>query len=394
MIGMLQPALQAADVGRLLLSLLLHGVLFVLPVIVLSYLAYYLLSLPARRQEQARMFLHLLETCLRDGRPVEQTLVAMANAQDRSPGLRFHLAAAFLEEGQPLAAALEKSRLVPPAVAATLAAGERIGDVQKVLPACRLQLQDARSGMRAAMNHFLVLVLGFAPLALWLIWLLAVFVMPKMSELVQGMTEGEGSRFWIQFLSIAMRWGVVVETGFVAVLFCTGLLYLCGPGLPKGLRRLAAPMADRIAWRVPWKRRRMQRNFAGLLAVLLDCGMAEPEALRLAGAASSNLLFQRRTEQAVLRLAAGEPLARAVSALDNAGEFRWRLANAAHGRAGFVPALRGWLHALDARAFQQEQAAAHLLTTGLVLVNGLTVGCICAGLFGSLVYLIDFCASW
>jgi hypothetical protein len=54
--------------------------LFVLiPVGFVAWLAYYLLSLPLRRQERARLFLDLLESALHQGRPVEQTLVDMAN---------------------------------------------------------------------------------------------------------------------------------------------------------------------------------------------------------------------------------------------------------------------------------------------------------------------------
>jgi hypothetical protein len=146
------PADTFANVSGLLLSLFVHGLFFVAPVLVFSYLAYFFLSLPAGRREQARLFLHVLETCVRDGKPVEPAIVAMAETHDRSPGLRFHLTAAYVEEGDRLATALAKSRLVPRPIIAMLAAGERIGDVRKVLPACRRQLQDARSGVRSALN--------------------------------------------------------------------------------------------------------------------------------------------------------------------------------------------------------------------------------------------------
>jgi type II secretory pathway component PulF len=136
----------------------------------------------------------------------------------------------------------------------------------------------------------------------------------------------------------------------------------------------------------------MQRNFAALLATLLDNDVPEAAALRLAASCTGNDLFGRRAELAVARLAGGEPLPEAVAALDDAGEFRWRLRNAPAGRAGFGPALRGWFESLDARAYQQEQAAAQLVTTALVVVNGVCVGCICAGLFGALVNLIELTA--
>lgn len=389
-----QFMLMVSEPRDLVWSLILHGLLFGVPVLVFSYLAYFLLSLPARRQEQARLFLHLLETSLRAGKPIEQTMVSAAASGDPSPGLRFHLTAAYLEEGDRLATALEKSRLCPRAVIAMLAAGEHIGDVAKVLPACRMQLKDARSGIRSAMNHFLVLVVGLAPLALITLWCLMVAVMPKIREIFNGMYETQQPNGWLTFLFMSLRIGVWVETLFIGMLGIAAMLYLCGPGAPCWLRKLAGPLVDSIAWLVPWKRRRMQRNFAAVLAVMLDSGVPEITALKLAAESSGNDVFRSRAGRAMQRMALGETLTQAVAALDSAGEFRWRLTNAVHGHGSFAIALRGWFDGLDARAFQQEQAAAHILTTSLVLVNGVTVGCVCIGVFGLLTQLVEMGVLW
>jgi hypothetical protein len=84
-------------------------------------------------------------------------------------------------------------------------------------------------------------------------------------------------------------------------------------------------------------------------------------------------------------LAAGRRLQAALQRFDNAGEFSWRLANAAAQHGGFLPALSGWMEALDAKAFQQEQTASQLITTGLVLCNGLVAGLIAVGVFTLLI---------
>jgi len=81
----------------------------------------------------------------------------------------------------------------------------------------------------------------------------------------------------------------------------------------------------------------------------------------------------------------GTKLDDAVRAFDNSGEFRWRLANAKHGRGGFLSALRGWHESLDAKAFQQEEATAHFLTSGLVILNGLLVALVVTAMFGVLI---------
>ena len=64
------------------------------------------------------------------------------------------------------------------------------------------------------------------------------------------------------------------------------------------------------------------------------------------------------------------------------------------GGRGFLSALNGWHEALDAKAFQQEQAAAQLTTTALVLFNGFIVACVVIGLFLPLVALIGAATLW
>jgi type II secretory pathway component PulF len=376
-------------VGWLIFSLIVHTLLIGLPVLGLTCLAYYLLSLPARRQERTRLFLHLVENCLRTGRPVEPALVSLAESGDRTLGLRFHLTAAYVEEGDRLGTALEKSALLPRPVLAMFAAGEKLGDLRQVLPACRMQLQDATASLNGALNYFFVLMVGLAPLVVFLSWVLLIIVAPKMQEVFHGMSTSGGNSFWLDFMQISLRCGVWVQSALLVGLLGAAILYLSGPGLPRWLRRLTNPVGDGIAWLVPWKRKRMQRNFAALLAVLLDYHVPEPVAVQLAAGGAGNDVFSRRAQRVVERLAVGEPLTRAVAALDDAGEFHWRLTNATATRGGFTTALRGWFETLDARAFQQEQATAHLISTGLVVVNGTVVGCICAGLFGSLISLIE-----
>ena len=48
----------------------------------------------------------------------------------------------------------------------------------------------------------------------------------------------------------------------------------------------------------------------------------------------------------------------------------------------------GWHEALDARALQQQEAAAQTLTSSLVIVNGIIVALIATGLFGILIAIL------
>jgi hypothetical protein len=118
-----------------------------------------------------------------------------------------------------------------------------------------------------------------------------------------------------------------------------------------------------------------------MLALLLDAGVPEEKALRLAAVSTANGVFIRRAEKAAEALRDGAALTQAVQLLDDTGEFRWRLLNGAHGARGFFAALEGWQASLDARAFQLEQAAAQSISTSLILLNAVTVALIAAAVF-------------
>src|SRR2546423_11717970 len=111
----------------LALCFLLYVAAGLLPLLGAVYLIYFLLTLPMRRNERARVFLDLLELGLKNGHTPEAAILGAAASRDRSLGVRFHLLAAHLEKGLPLHAALERvPRLVPPQLKAMLQTGGRI----------------------------------------------------------------------------------------------------------------------------------------------------------------------------------------------------------------------------------------------------------------------------
>jgi type II secretory pathway component PulF len=133
----------------------------------------------------------------------------------------------------------------------------------------------------------------------------------------------------------------------------------------------------------------MQRNFSSMLALLLDAGVPEAKALRLAAGCAVNSQFRARAEQAAIELERGVKLTDAVGVFGNSNEFSWRLRNAAAPGRGFAAALAGWHEALAAKAFQQQQAASQLITTGFVILNGVMVGLVALGLFTLLIAILE-----
>ncbi len=355
-------------------------------------LVHFLLTLPMRRAERARLFLDLIESAIKQGCPVEETLISISQTHDMSMGVRFHLLAAWLEQNVPVGEALAKvPRFLPPQITAMLLAGRKIGDVRKVLSACRQLLNDAVSQTRGAINYLVILTFVITPLGMWVIGVLKVVVLPKFREIFEG-TLGSGMGAMpggVEFiLDHAGTW-IVLQAVVLLLLWLAALIYIGGP-------RVVAwfPVLERVHYWMPWRRKRLQRDFSTLLAILLDSGVPEPEAVALAADCTANKVFRQHAACAVDDLKRGLKLTQAVQAMDDSGEFGWRLTNAFHGRGGFLQALAGWHESLDAKAFQEEQAAAHGITSALVLWSGVFVGAVVISVFMFLVSLTDAAVLW
>jgi len=354
--------------------------LLALSILGLALLVFYVISLPLRRQERDRFLLDVIESALAQGEQVERYIISLAQTRDRSPGIQFHLLAAHLETGCSFVDALEKTpRLFPPQLLAMLKVGESIGDLKKVLPACRKLLRDGISQSRAAINYQVVFAFVLNPMVLLAVPFLAVKIMPVFGEIFGG--------FKMTFSSLAttaIKLSPYIFAGqmlIVLALYFFAILFLGGPRLSSWLQAGVFPLGDWIALRLPWRRKRLQRDFSAMLALLLDAEVPEERAVLFAAASTANRVFVKRAEKIAAHLRAGVKLTEAIQTLDDTGEFRWRLENAAHFSSNFFRALKGWHESLDAKAFQLEQSAAQTITTALVLVNAFSVCFVCAAIF-------------
>ena len=358
------------------------------------YAFYFLLTLPMRRNERARIFLDLLELGLQSGRTAEGAIVEAAASRDPGLSVRFHLLAAHLRNGERLSVALEKvPRLLPAQIRAMLKTGERIGDLQKVLPACRQQLRDGVSQDRGAHNYLVLLAFCITPASLVVPMLIAVRVLPAFRMISEGM----GSIQLPAFTELVFNSGRIflgLQFAFLLLLWTLMILYVGGPRLHGWIGRWLPNVPDRVAFLLPWRRKRLQRDFSTMLAALLDASVPEAEAVKLAAESTANLAMIRRGEKVSALLAQGVKLTVAIRQMDDSGELRWRISNALQSSGGFLRALAGWHEALDARAFQLEQATAQVATTTLVLVNGLVVAAIVIAIFLMLINLLNQAVLW
>jgi type II secretory pathway component PulF len=375
------------DFAQFLIALFWSAVFILLPGGAFSVLIHYLLSLPMQRRDRALFFLDLMETVLQRGQPVEQAILSAAENHDCAIGVRFYMVAAHIEGGARLGEALEKvPRFLPPQITAILRAGEKLGDLKRVLPACREVLRVAPDTVRSTMYYMMAILLLFAPAACFIICLLSVMVIPKFKEVAGG----AGVTVWplTQFVFENTFWLVAFEVVVFLALLSVAVIYIGGPGLVRWFQFRSVPIVDWITWRVPWKQKKLQRTFSAMLAVLLDGGVPEGEAVRLAGDSTANEICRRRAQRVIAALEKGVKLDDAVRGFDDSGEFHWRLTNATHAHSGFLSALRGWHESLDARAFQQEEATAHAVASGLVIINGVLVGLIATATFGVLIAIL------
>ena len=371
-----------------LATLFWFAIFIVLPGGIISGVIHFFLSLPMRRRDRTLFFLDLIETALARGQSVEHAILTAAETRDKVMGVRFFLVAAHIESGLKLGEALENTpRFLPPQITAILRAGENLGDLKSVLPACRENLRVAPDSVHTTVHYMVALLMVFAPISIWLMSLLNVFVYPKFREVAAGMNVPlfPVTTFVLTFTPQM----IFFEVALFVLLLISAAFYVGGPGFVRWFQYRSVPVVDWLSWQIPWKRKGLQRTFSAMLAVLLDGSVPEREAVRLAGESTANEICRRRAARVMSALEQGASLSEAVREFDDSGEFHWRLTNATHVHGGgFLRALRGWHEALDARALQQQEAAAQTLTSSLVIVNGIIVALIATGLFGILIAIL------
>ena len=376
-------------------ALSMYLLLGLLPACAVTYVVYFLLTLPMRRKQRARAFIDLIACGLKVGRSPESIIVAASASRERSLGVRFHLLAAYIEKGLRLSAALGKvPRFLPPQVVATIKTGERTGDIATVLPACRHLLRDAISQVRSAMNYLVLFAFVLTPFSVAVPIIFRVKVLPSYKQVFEGLLERAELPAFTRFVLGEGGLFTDVQLALVAFIWVAALIYIGGPALVGKINRVFPGFPDTLAFRLPWKKKRLQRDFSSMLALLLDHGVPEVEAIGLAAESTANSALLKRAKKVQDRLKQGVALPDAVQSMDDAGEFQWRLRNALKHHNGFMRALNGWHEALEAKAFQLEQSWAQFITTFLVLINGLVIGSISVAIFLTLVQIINSAILW
>ncbi len=242
----------------------------------------WLFSAPMRRHERARLLLELMEIGLERGQSPEHLLQEDAVRRERVLKRPLRRQARRLESGVRLGDALRGvPELLPPAAVALIEAGERLGNLRAAIPACRRLLRDGVEQVSRAHHYLVLLLLVTTPAWLGMTGVLYFYVLPIFLGVVEELGL-ESSGLVVELL----KWRVPVlalQLGLLLVLWTGAALYCGGPRLTRWLTR-RLPRAWE-GWRaaLPWNRRRVMRDFALLLAVAVDVGLPEAQAVALAG---------------------------------------------------------------------------------------------------------------
>src|SRR6185295_13598537 len=105
-------------------------------------------------------------------------------------------------------------------------AGERIGDVGKVLPACRQLLHDGVSQVRGALNYMLILTFVITPFSVFVPVFLNIFVIPKFKEVFEGMMPGNNLPAFTRLYFGLNTTFVWTQVAFVTILWLLLLAYV------------------------------------------------------------------------------------------------------------------------------------------------------------------------
>lgn len=316
------------------------------------------------------LLLRQMSTLLAAGLPLEEVLSVLVEQADQSRSRR-QLGAirARVMEGQSLSAAMaEHPRLFPPLYAASVAAGERAGQLEVVLD--RLAgFAEQREEMRRSFSLALVYPVVLTLIAIAVVSGLIGFVVPR----VVGVFEQASRELpWLTRSLLALSDGIVAW-GWLAVLILVGLVIAAIVALRQPHLRLhfdewllRLPVLGRLA------RSRETATLMRTLAILVGSAVPLVDALKVASEVVGNRRIRADVELASSQLREGVSLTRALGQYDWLPPMARRLLSGGERSGELAPMLEQ-----AARLQERElQAASQLLLAVLQPMLILIVGAV------------------
>lgn len=358
--------------------------LLMLPV----YVIYLLISRPLKKVERAKQVLDIIEYAENKGMAPEQAIAGIYRRGDHRMGKKFDNMAFYVEKGMDMFSSLDTvPGLVPRELTSTLSIGRKTKNIKGLIPLCRELLDRHISRTRGILNYIILPCLFY----IFILGAFSLFIVPKFQKIYAEMLGEQelpaltnfvfGSVPWLALVGNIQLWGMVL------------FIFLFSFGADFTRHFVLEYMTSYLFYyTVPWRRKRIQQSFAVSLATLLDSGVPEQEALKLAAESTANYVMIKLAEEGLAMMQKGASLTEVLSSkFDKTGELAWRFKNsytAEKNKPNFVKAVTGWGSWLNARAFRQEQLVAHLLSTILIIFSAAFVGMIAFGMFLPLIEIV------
>ena len=322
-------------------------------------------------QRDRALLLRQLATLSKAGITLEEVLGILVEQSD-SGRLKRQLGAirARVMEGQSLSAAMsEHPGLFPALYTAAVAAGERAGQLDRVL-ASLADFAEKREAMQRSIGLALVYPLLLVLVAIAVVWGLIGYVVPR----VVGVFEQTGqvlpalTRSLLALSHGISQYGLWILAGLVAI----GLLGVAALRQPTIRQRtdralLGTPLIGRLV------RARQTAHFTRTLAILTASAVPLVEALRVAAAVVTNLAVRADIERTATQVREGVSLSRSLEGMSWLPPVARRLIDGGE-KSGELAAMLD--HAADIQERALDAATTLLLAViqpVLILLVGLAV---------------------
>lgn len=378
------------DIGTIFKSLVI-GLPIGLLLVVVAAAAFLWITGPVRRRERALLFFDLIGYGLERGQSPERTVHGLSASRETCLGSHFHLVALECAQGRRLSEALEKvPEFLPPRIAKIIALGEELGDVGKVLPICRETVRipgQSRDGTVAT----LALVPGASSLLLVAVMaMINTVIVPKFHEIFEGLAAGTDSAAGLapgMALLDTRAWRVLP----LLLLLVSLVVFALADERFLALRRFLPGhrFFDNLTVLLPWTRLRLKRDFSAMLALLLDAGVPEEQAVRRAAEATGNPVIAGMGGRMAADLRSGTALPKAILKRGLDRSFSWTLVNCLRSGRDFFAALRSANDAMSLRAERLEQQAAGATVAFVTLLNGAVIALCVIGLFHVFISIME-----
>jgi type II secretory pathway component PulF len=292
-----------------------------------------------------------------------------------------------LESGTPLPDAVERRRSeLPPYYASLITAGIRTGRLPEVLATLSAYARTI-AVTRAIVVESLIYPTVVISLAFLLLTMLLYFIVPQFDGIFTDFRMSLPAL--TEFVLIIGRnpWPTAEVVGSLVII--AAILWVIGHATPAGRRGWA-----RFVYSIPVVgtliRSARLAAFSDLLAVLVEYEMPLPEAVRLAGEASSDPLMAYRTAVVHDRLVHGTTFGASLRGLGLLPEWVAWMAGAGEQRGALAPALRQianvYRRQVEARAALLQSILPAFMIIGTA---GLVVGVFVIALMLPLIKLIE-----